>query len=189
MVAKYNTKDNFLNAVSSQFEKQGSQAEVRSALLDGISLAEDDLRIESINEKSQAFHLKLGAWVIRDSDIPIFEAFNSTAAAVTLSLTTAGIAWPAVTTALTAFANICWRIWRKGAHLSSRQMEVYGFLKAHGPMLLAALADTLQKAGKNLTEDDVAAVLESLAEIELNDGSIITLASKDHNGYWKPLKI
>ena len=189
MVTTYNTRNDFLNAVSSHFEKQEPQAEVSSALLAVISSAEDDLRNERLDEKSQAFHLKLGAWVIRDSDIPIFEAVNSTAAAITLTLTTAGIAWPAVTTALTALANICWRIWRKGAHLSSRQIDVYGFLRAQGPMLLAALAESLQKAGKNLTQDDVGSVLQSLAEIELNDGSIITLASKDANGYWKALKI
>jgi hypothetical protein len=189
MVATYNSKNDFLDAVSSHLEKQEPQADVRSALLAGISSAEDDLRNERSDEKSQAFHLKLGAWVIRDSDIPILEAVNSTAAAITLTLTTGGIAWPALTTALTSLANICWRIWRKGAHLSSRQIDVYGFLKAQGPMPVTALAESLQKAGKNLTQDDVGAVLQSLAEIELNDGSIITLASKDGNGYWKALKI
>ncbi|HYR85656.1 MAG TPA: hypothetical protein VE422_16320 [Terriglobia bacterium] len=188
MLSTYKTKDDFLGAVSSHLEKQESQANIRSALLTGISAAEDDLRNES-REESQAFHLKLGSWVIRDDDIPIFESFNSMATAVALTLTTAGIAWPAVAAALTALANICWRVWRRGAHLSSRQISVYGFLKAQGPMTLIALADCLKKAGKDLTQEDVASTLESLSEIELNNGQIIKLASKDAKEHWKALKI
>src|SRR6267142_5241037 len=122
MLSTYKTKDDFLGAVSSHLEKQESQANIRSALLTGISAAEDDLRNES-REESQAFHLKLGSWVIRDDDIPIFESFNSMATAVALTLTTAGIAWPAVAAALTALANICWRV-RSEEHTSELQSHV-----------------------------------------------------------------
>ncbi|MGB6688602.1 MAG: hypothetical protein WBE76_12245 [Terracidiphilus sp.] len=199
MLATYKTKDDFLGAVEShlnqqpldrqQLDQQDSRANIRSALLAGISSAEDDLRNESQDDKSQAFHLKVGSWVIRDDDVPIFEAVNAVASAVVLTLTTAGIAWPAIATALTSLASVCWRVWRKGARLSSRQVSVYGFLKAQGPMTLAALADCLKKAGIDLTQDDVASTLESLAEIELNDGQIVTLASRDASEHWKALRI
>jgi hypothetical protein len=189
MVAIYSTKNEFLDAISSHLGNQDPNTDVRVALLSGISSAEDELRNELENVPSQAFHLKLGAWVIRDNDIPIFETVNSTAAAIALSLSTGGIAWPSLATALTALANICWRVWRKGAQLSSRQIEVYGFLKAHGPMPVDVLADSLQKAGKDFSQDDAASVLKSLVEIELNDGSIITLASKDDMAYWKAMNI
>ena len=189
MVSTYKTKDDFLGAVSSHLHAPESQPDIRSALLTGISSAEDDLRSESRDEKSQAFHLKLGSWVIRDNDIPIFEAVNSAATAIALTLTTAGIAWPAVATALTALANICWRMWRKGAHLSSRQISVYGLLREQGPLTLAALVDSLKKSGEDFTQQDVTSTLDSLSEIELNDGQIIKLVSKDSNEYWKALKI
>jgi hypothetical protein len=189
MLSTFKTKDDFLGAVSSHLEKQQSPANIRAALLTGISVAEDDLRQQSQGEQSQAFHLKLGSWVIRDDDIPIFEAVNSMAAAVALSLSTGGVAWPAIATALTGLANISWRMWRRGAHLSSRQIAVYGFLQAQGPMTVIALAEVLKKAGHDLTEENITSTLESLSEIELNSGQIIKLASKDANGNWKALKI
>jgi hypothetical protein len=189
MLSTFKTKEEFLGAVSSQLEKQQSESNIRSALLAGVSSAEDDLRNESAEEESQAFHLKMGSWVIRDDDIPIFEAVNSTATAVALTLTTAGIAWPAVATTLITFANVCWRVWRRGVHLSSRQVSVYGFLKAQGPMTLIALTDGLKKAGEDFTQEDLASTLESLSEIELNNGQIVKLASKDANEQWKALNI
>jgi hypothetical protein len=189
MLSTYKTKDEFLNAVSSHLATKESEANVRSALLSGISSADDDLRVEGGGGESQAFHLKLGAWVIRDEDLPIFEAVSSMATAVTLTLTTAGIAWPAIATALSQIANMCWRVWRRGAYLTAPQVAVYGFLEAQGPMTLSALAEGLSKAGKSLAEDDVSSILQSLAEIELNSGQVIKLATEDANEHWKALKI
>jgi hypothetical protein len=194
MLATYKTKDDFLGAVEShlnqqQLDQHDSQANIRSALLAGISSAEDDLHNEIRDDRDHAFHLKVGSWVIRDDDVPIFEAVNAVASALVLTLTTAGIAWPAIATALTSLASVCWKVWRKGAHLSSRQVSVYGFLKAQGPMPLAALANCLKKGGMDLTQEDVASTLDSLTEIELNDGQIVTLASKDARDQWKSVKI
>src|SRR5215831_8562455 len=168
MLSTYQTKDDFLNAVLTHLPPQDSQEDIRSALLAGISSAEDDLREQARHDESQAIHLKLGSWVIRDDDLPIFEAVSSMATAVTLTLTTAGIAWPAIATALSQIANMSWRVWRRGAHLSAPQVDVYGFLKAQGPLTVSALTEGLNKAGKSLTESDVSATLQSLSEIELN---------------------
>jgi hypothetical protein len=189
MLSTYKTKEDFLGAVSSHIQQQQPQADVTAALLSGISSAEDAVREEQRDEKSQAFHLKLGSWVIRDEDIPIFDAVNSSAAAVVTTLTTAGMPWVAIATAVTGLAHVCWRAWRKGARLSGQQVSVYGLLRAQGPMTAAALTAALRNTGKDVKEEDVGSTLESLTEIELNDGEIIELASKDDNQRWKALKI
>jgi hypothetical protein len=188
-LSTYKTKDEFLSAVSAHLEKEESQGKVSSALLSGVSSAEDDFRNEARAEDSQAFHLKLGAWVIRDDDLPIFEAVSSMGTALALSLTTAGIAWPAAAAALSQIANMCWRVWRRGAHLTAPEVAVYGFLEAQGPMTVSALTEGLKKAGKDLAQNDVASALQSLSEIELNNGQIIKLASRDANERWKASKI
>ena len=187
MLSTYKTKTEFLNAVHLQLVD--SPENIRSALLLGISSAEDDLREDARGDKSQAFHLKVGSWFIRDEDLPIFEAVGSMATAVALTLTTGGVAWPAIATALSQIANMCWRVWRRGAHLSVPQVAVYGFLKAQGPLTVNALVEGLNKTGKNFGQDDVASTLQSLSEIELNNGQIIKLATKDANEYWKALNI
>lgn len=189
MFSTYKTKTEFLNAVSLHLQLEDSPADVRSALLSGISSAEDELREDARGEKSQAFHLKVGSWFIRDDDLPIFEAVSSIAAALALTLSTAGIAWPAIATALAQIANMCWRIWRRGARLSEPEVAVYGFLKAQGPLTINALVEGLNKMGKNLAPADVTSTLQSLSEIELGNGQIIKLATKDANEYWKALNI
>lgn len=189
MLSTYKTKTEFLNAVTSHLQLEDSSANISSALISGISSAEDDLRKDALGDESQAFHLKVGSWVIRDDDLPIFEAVSSMALAVTLTLSTAGIAWPAIATALSQIANMCWRIWRRGAHLSAPQVTVYGFLKAQGPLTVNGIAEGLNKIGKSLAQDDIASALRSLSEIELSNGQIIKLATKDANEYWKALNI
>jgi hypothetical protein len=188
MLFTYKTKAEFLTAVLLHLQLEDSQA-IRSALVSGISSADDDLRENALGEESQAFHLKVGSRIIRDDDLPIFEAVSSMATAVAVTLTTAGIPWPAIATALSQIANICWRVWRRGAHLSAPQVAVYGFLKAQGPLTVNALAEGLNKMGKDLAHDDVASTLQSLSEIELSNGQIIKLATKDANEYWKALNI
>jgi hypothetical protein len=189
MLTTYKTKAEFLTAVLPHLQLEDAQGNIRSALVSGISSAEDDLREDALRDKAQAFHLKVGSWIIRDDDLPIFEAVSSIATAVALTLSTAGLAWPAISTALSQIANMCWRVWRRGAHLSARQVAVYGFLKAHGPLTVDALAEALNKIGKEFAHDDVASTLRSLSEIELSNGQIVKLANKDANEYWKALNI
>jgi hypothetical protein len=189
MLSTYKTKAEFLNAALLRLQLEESQADIGSALLSGISSAEDDIREDALDDESQAFHLKVGSWIIRDDDLPILEAVSSMATAVALTLSTAGIAWPAIATALSQIANVCWRVWRRGAQLSAPQVAVYGFLKTQGPLKVNALAEGLNKAGKDLTQDDVASTLSSLCEIELRSGQFIKLATKDANEYWKALNI
>ncbi|HXN89515.1 MAG TPA: hypothetical protein VN890_09210 [Methylocella sp.] len=189
MVTAYRTKHEFLDAISTKLQEQGSSAEIRSALLSGVSSADEVLRDEERDQDSQAFHLKLGSWVVRDDDLPIFQALNATAAAVAVTLTTGGVAGPAVAAALTSLADLCWRMWRKGGRLSQRQVSVYGFLRALGPTTAEALLPHLEKGDKDISPKVLTSVLQGLTEIELNDGRLVALASKDTNELWKALKI
>src|SRR2546426_640897 len=50
--------------------------DVRSALISGISSADDVLRSQVTGSKSLALNLKIGTWVIRDDDLPLFRALS-----------------------------------------------------------------------------------------------------------------
>ncbi|MBV8524220.1 MAG: hypothetical protein JOY71_19190 [Acetobacteraceae bacterium] len=189
MISTFRTKDDFLEAISRKLEEQGSSVEVRSALLSGISSADAALREKEGDQDFQAFNLKVGSWVVRDDDLPIFQAINATAAAVALTLTTGGLAAASLAAALTSFADLCWRMWRKGGRLSRRQVSAYGFLQALGPMTVQELLAHLKGDDKKISSEDLTSILRSLAEIELNDGHIVALTAENSNGQWKALKI
>ena len=57
-------------------------------------------------------------------------------------------------------------------------------------MKVGALADYLRTQHSEATSLDVVkAALESLHELDTNDGHVIALASKDNNDVWKALRI
>ena len=60
--------------------------DVRSALISGISSADDVVRSQVTGSKSLALNLKIGTWVIRDDDLPLFRALSPTGAAIALTL-------------------------------------------------------------------------------------------------------
>jgi hypothetical protein len=188
MAFTYPTKNEFLTAVASELQPSSASAEIHSALLSGISSADDALRSEE-SDKSQAFHLKVGAWIIGEGDIPLLQALNTTAGTTAVLMKAQGLAWPVIASVLSSLADVCWRAWRKGGRLSPQQVSVYGCLQALGPLTREALSVHLQRKGEDLSPDKVTSTLESLTEIELNDGQIIALASKDVDQLWKALKI
>ena len=128
--------------------------------------------------------------MIRDDDLPLFQALNTTGAAIALTLTTGGLALPAAVAAVSSFAELCWRVWPRGARLSAPQVAVYGFLQAHGPMKREDLLGHIKtESGDPMSMDVLTATLESLAGVDVADGHILALASKDSNNVWKALRI
>lgn len=190
MLSTFRSKEEFLAAVTSQLDGANISRDVSAALVSGISSADDVLRSQTDDRESLALNLKVGSWVIRDDDLPLFQAINTTGAAIALTMTTGGLAWPAIAAALAAFADLCWRAWRKGARLSSLQVSAYGALQAHGPMKEDAVIGHLkdEQAGGPAPEV-VKAVLESLREVDADDGHLLALAARDGNGVWKALRI
>src|SRR5215472_2416017 len=121
MFSTYETQGEFLDAVSAVLDDDGASGDLQSALLSGIAIADDDLRTGKQAE-ALALNLKVGTWVIRDDDVPVIQALGAIAAAVAASLATGGLALPSVAVAVTAFADLCWRAWRKGARLTESEL-------------------------------------------------------------------
>jgi len=189
MLRTYKTKDAFLSAVSSALDAQGTPPDLRTPILSGLASADDDLRSENRELDSGGLNLKLGAWIIRDDDLPIFTALNTVATAVAASLVSGGLAWPLVATALTGLADLCWRAWRKGARLSSLQVTVYGFLKARGPLAVEELARLLEASGQQVPLATLRATLRGLTQIDINTGNLVALAKEDKDHVWQALRI
>jgi len=63
MLRTYQTKDAFLDAVSSALDAQGISSDLRSTLLSGIGVADDGLRSEAAESNEAGLNLKLGAWI------------------------------------------------------------------------------------------------------------------------------
>ena len=190
MVSTFRSKEDFLAAVSSKLDAAKNAQDVRAALVAGISSADDALTRATAERESLALNLKVGTWVIRDDDLPLFQALNTAGAAIALTLTTGGMAWPAIVAALTGFADLCWRAWRRGVRLSSLQVAVYGFLQARGPTKADALCRHMRDGhGESVSLDVVTATLASLHELDTNDGRVIALAARDEHGVWRALRI
>lgn len=189
MFRTYQTKDAFLDAVSCALDAQGISSDLRSTLLSGIGVADDKLRSEAAESTEAGLNLKLGAWVIRDDDLPIFAALNTVAVAVAASLVSGGLAWPLVATSLTGLAELCWRAWRKGAQLSEIQVAVYGFMRAHGPLTVEALADLLHASGQPIPLATLRSTLHGLTQIDLNSGNVVALAKEGHDHLWHAMRI
>lgn len=188
MLSTYRTQADFLDAVSSVLDADGAAWDVRSALVSGIASADDGLRRERASE-SLALDLKVGAWVIRDDDVPIIQALNAVGAAVAASLATGGVALPSVALAVTGLADLCWRAWRKSARLSELQLAVYGFLAGQGPMKVDALAACLASDARAVAPEVLEGTLRGLTEFDLSNGNVVALVAQEPDGAWKSLKV
>lgn len=189
MLTTFKTQDEFLSALSEQMDKANAAGDQRSALLAGLAKADDELRAATHTRGSAALNLKVGSWVIRDADLPLIAAVSATGTAVAATLATAGIAWPLIAAALTSLADVCWKAWRKGARLSEPQVRVYGLLQSSGPLSKDGLAELLDHLGDKMELVALTATLNSLTEVELSDGDIISLAREDNGGFWRAVRI
>ena len=79
-MSTFKSKVDFIAAVSSKLDPTQTSQDVRSALISGISSADDVVRSQVTGSKSLALNLKIGTWVIRDDDLPLFRALSTTGA-------------------------------------------------------------------------------------------------------------
>jgi hypothetical protein len=187
MLATFDTKDSFLASVSDILDLSSSNEELRFALLTGIDSADEAVRTESGSEESEGLNLKIGTWVIRDDDVLIVQAIGAVGTAVVASLATGGLAVPLVGAAITQLADMCWRAWRKGAHLSKVQVAVYGYLAAEGPTTVIEIVKSLNRP--DLSTDRVGTVLSSLQSFDMADGRVLPLVARDEDGLWRALRV
>lgn len=187
--SKFKTRNEFLDAVSSGLADEGISEDIGAALVSGIADADEALRQAPAQRSSSALNLKVGAWVIRDEDLPLLRSLGNTATAVAASLVSGGLALPAVAAAVSSLADICWQVWKKGGRLSSSQVLVYGFLRAHGPASTDRLAEYLREKGEERSVDEVNATLYSLKSLELNDGHLLSMAEELGDDVWRALRV
>jgi hypothetical protein len=181
---QFETQSDFLSAAAQEWEQQGQSQPLVHALVDGLSQAESEIRADGEVHEA-GLDLKLGGWVLRTQDMPVIEAIGVVGAAAAAVVVPGAVVAAAVITAVSSFASLCWKAWRRGASLSRSEIAVLGFLQIQGPMTEAEL---LAKAGRefpDLTPAEVSMSLLSLGDVELRDGSIIELVRRDASGRFR----
>lgn len=177
------TEGEFAAAIEHALKPSAPTDAVREALVVGVNQAETDIRKDGGGER--ALDLKIKNWVLREEDLPIAETIGIVAAASAAVLAPAGVAAGAIITALSAFACLCWKTWRKGAVLSKAEIAILGFLQVQGPMSLDDLKQKASLALEGVTPDDVEKGLQSLRDVQLRDGSMVELVRQDASGRWR----
>jgi hypothetical protein len=185
MIQQIPTDKEFAAAISSHVSGSAIDPTIASAITSGVAAAEGELRREApALPGNTGLNVRLRGFIIRDADIPFLQAISAVATAVAAAASTAGLTAPLVIAVVTSLAQLCWNIWRKGALLSEAQMLVLGLLRASGPLPLAALAELVQQQRPGADTAFTERALSSLKEIELSDGQIIALATRDTDGLW-----
>ena len=180
----FTTEAEFTGAVSDALSPGKLPPEVRAALTAGIGAAEADSRDGAVVEDG-AFNLRISDWVLREQDLPVAETIAVVGAAAAGLLAPGVVIAGAVVTALSAFAALAWKVWRKGAKLSKAEIAVLGLLEVHGPMTGEALQAKAAAALPDISPSAVAAALTTLRDVELRDGDLVELIRQDAAGQWR----
>ena len=180
----FETEQDFLEAVANEWRHQAPPTYLVTALMSGLQRADAALTKE-IPAADAGLNLKLKGWVLRTEDLPVIEAIGIAGAAASAAFAPGGIAAAAVITAISSFAAMCWKAWRKGARLNRDEIAVLGFLEVHGPMDLEELKRKASTQLRNLSTSAVAKALRSLTDVELRDGEIVSLVRRDASGRWR----
>jgi hypothetical protein len=182
---KFNTQEAFLDEVVKEVKNFAPQSEdVLQAIRNGFKDADIDMQdAEKLADGS--LNLRINNWILREEDIPVIETIGIVSTAVTAAFVPGAVVTAVVVTALSSFATICWKAWRKGAPLSKAEISVLGFLQVHGPMFLEELKDKAVFADNEISKIDVELALQSLTDVELRDGNIIELVRQDASGRWR----
>jgi len=190
-VQKFTTQNEFLNALSTHWQSQPSttaahttDAAILDALRAGVQQADTDVRQEE-QSRDGALGLRIGGWIIRPEDLPVLDAISVGAAAAAAAFGPGGMTAVAVVAAVSGFASLCWKAWRKGASLSPDEVAVLGFLKLHGPMALEDLKKMAAAQLDGFSEDRVELSLKSLRDVELLNGDLVDLVRIDESGRWR----
>jgi hypothetical protein len=177
------TDTEFKSAIDSALGEAGADANVRAALVAGINEGETEHRSE-VRPADGALNFRLNNWVLRGQDMPVLELIGIVGTAAVAMLAPGAIAAGVVLTALSSFAGLCWKTWRKGATLSKAEIAVLGFLEVHGPMNLADL-EAKASGVAELTPAEIDGAVLTLQEVELRDGNIVALIREDAAGQWR----
>lgn len=178
----FSTEAEFAGAIDASLA--ALPADIRTALSAGIATGDTEAR-DTEPDDNGALNLRLGSWVLREQDVPVTELIGIVGVAVTAALAPGVIAAGAIVTALSAFAALSWKAWRKGAKLSKPELAVLGFLQVQGPMTLDELKARAVAALPDLGPTDIDRAIATLQDVELRDGDIVELIRKDAAGLWR----
>ena len=179
----FTTETEFTGAIDTMLQERVPSADIRNALLLGIAIGEKDSRDAPLADG--ALNLRLKSWILREQDIPMTELIGIVSVAAAAALAPGAIAAGAVVTALSTFAALAWKAWRKGAKLSKPEIAVIGFLQVQGPMTLDDLKAKAPAALEDISAKEVEFAIQSLQAVELRDGDIVPLIRKDASGLWR----
>ena len=174
----------FSEALEAALAPEVASKEIRAALAAGIGAGEQDSRTGPALEDG-SLNLRLSSWVLRDQDIPMTELIGAVAAAITIAVAPGAIVAGALVTALSSFASLAWKAWRKGARLTRPEVAVLGFLEVEGPMPDGELVAKASASIEGVSPVDVERAILTLQEVELRDGDLVSLIRKDAAGLWR----
>jgi hypothetical protein len=128
--------------------------------------------------------LVIRQWVIRQEDLGFFGVLRTSALAFVASATAAPVAGPVVA-ALAAIAELGWNMWRKGARLETRDLQVLIALeKSSRPLTPGEIAKSLSTKTEGWSTADVKAVLTRLGKLPTRSGSI-AVVHETEKGRWR----
>ncbi len=183
MTQTFATPEAFSHAIDSTLTPSAASAQLRSAIVAGIGQGEAEHRGEQ-QATDGALNLRIGGWVLRGQDTPVLELIGIVAAAATAAVVPGAILAVPIITAVSSFATLCWKTWRKGAPLTRPEVAVLGFIGVNQPIgesdLLARMHGAL-----NLTDEQIANAFKTLQQVMLRDGSVVALIRKDAADQWR----
>jgi hypothetical protein len=178
---QFDTEHDFVSAAAREWTNDERTQPLVGALVDGLRSAESEVR--SADEIHEAgLDLRLGGWVLRTQDMPVLEAIGVVSAAALALAAPGAVVAAAAITAVSGFASLCWKAWRRGAPLSRAEITVLGFLRIHGPMTEQQLVEKVAEGPSGMPADEVRTTVSSLGDVELRDGSIVELVRRDASG-------
>jgi len=178
------TDTEFTGAISTTLHTAVSSDDIRRALVAGIGAGEHESR-QGPSREDGGMNLRLNNWVLRDQDVPMTELIGVVGAAAAAMLTPGGIVAAAVVTTLSSFAALVWKAWRKGAKLTKAEVATIGFLEVQGPMSDEDLLAKAPAALPGMSAVDVQRAIQTLQDVELRDGNIVSLIRRDASGLWR----
>lgn len=178
----FTTESEFTEAIGASLESL--PPEVLAAVCTGIAAGDAAARGAATGADG-TLNLRIGGWVLRDQDAPVAELIGIVGAAATAALVPGAIAAGAVVTALTTFAALAWKVWRRGGRLSGPEIAVLGFLEVQGPMTLDELKLRAPAGLPDVSATDVERAFATLQDVELRDGDIVSLIRQDAAGLWR----
>jgi hypothetical protein len=173
----------FKSAIDTALGTARASDTIRAALVAGVDQGETEHRGEKRNPDG-SLNLRVSSWVLRGQDMPILELIGIVGTAATAALVPGAVAAGIVVAALTSFAGLCWKTWRKGAPLSKAEIAVLGFVELHGPISLAEL-ESRASGTLDLTASDIANAVLTLQQVEMRDGTVVALIRQDVAGQWR----